>query len=245
MDEMTCVGPQGIQDWEIDAYLEGNAPAHLLDHLNRCPACRLYLAERVALERELQQLFFRMDCPSVDLLREYHWGYLSSDESQRIEMHLLSCPHCRAELSEFDSEKPLTSIGDSILNLVRGVLEEVPLVIASLVSPGGGLAPALRGEKQEVLLFEAGNVAISVNLEQEDTGAYSLFGQVLSTTTGNFSGAYARLKIQTGESQPIRSVLDSNGGFVLTGLRSGIYQLVVSLPGKRIIVPFLELSAKV
>jgi hypothetical protein len=100
----------------------------------------------------------------------------------------------------------------------------------------------LRGETQEVLLFDAEGIALSVNLEQEDTGAYTLYGQVLSEATVPAAGGYARLTGHTEDAAAIQSPLDANRSFALSDLRPGLYQLLIHLPDQTIIVPTLSLK---
>jgi len=246
MRKLDCIDPGAVQDWELEACADGKAPSHVAEHLERCPACRARLAEHVALERSLRQALYRFDCPSPDLLREYHWGYLTADEHQRIEAHLHSCPHCKTELADLAKfvEAERAEASDTLLARARQAAARVRLTVAQLVSPTQRLAPALRGETREVLLFEAEGVTLSLNLEQEDTGAYTIFGQVLSAEPMTFSSGYARLTAREGDIPPAQEMLDANGGFALSNLHPGIYQLVVCLPDRRIIVPTLALKAE-
>jgi len=249
--ELNCIDPGAIQDWELEAYADGEAPPRVVEHLERCPACRARLAEQVAFERRLRHSLYRFDCPSPDLLRDYHWGYLPTAERRRVEAHLETCPHCAAELADLAGFVTVerTSPSSALLARARQAAAQARLVVARLVSPGPCLAPALRGETREVLLFDAEGFALSVNLEQEDTGAYTLFGQVLSPVSPAppvYGGAvgYARLTAREEGMAPVQTPLDANGGFALPDLRPGVYQLVVRLPEQRIVVPTLALKTE-
>ena len=55
MTELNCVDIKAIQDWELEACADGKAPAHVLEHLKRCPACRARLIENLAAEHQLCQ----------------------------------------------------------------------------------------------------------------------------------------------------------------------------------------------
>jgi hypothetical protein len=101
--------------------------------------------------------------------------------------------------------------------------------------------PALRGETREVLLFEADGFALSLNLEQESTGRYALFGQILSPEPTDVAAGYVRLTAQAGDIEPIQTDVGANGGFALPDLCPAVYQLVISLPNQRIVVPTLAL----
>jgi anti-sigma factor RsiW len=246
MNERDCVDPAAVQDWELMAYADGEDLEHVAEHLKRCAACRARLETYAGLEESLQERLYRHDCPSPDALRDYHWGYLVEEERQRIEGHLRTCPHCEAELAELvqfvgaEREAPSTTL----LDRARAAAERARLAVARLVSPRPGLVPALRGETREVLLFEADDVALSLNLEQETTGRYTLFGQILSSGPAGTAGGHVEARFQGEDAPPARAAIDANGGFALPDLRSGVYQLVAELPDRRVVVPTLTLRSE-
>ena len=249
MIELNCVDPGAIQDWELEAYADGDAFPHVMEHLSRCPACCARLAEDLTVERHLHQALCRFDCPSPDTLRDFYWGHLSAEQQRQLESHLDWCPHCAAELAdlaEFVAMERAES-SDTLLVKARQAASRARLVVAQLISPGLQPMPVLRGETREVLLFDAGDVALSVNLEQEDTGAYTLFGQVLSPPMTTYPGGYVRLTVYEGVEETkettasAQASLDVNGSFELPSLHPGVYQLVVSLSDRRIVVPTLAL----
>ncbi len=244
MEERDCIDPAAVEDWELIAYAEGEKLEHVAEHLRRCPACRARLRDYTTLEDKLKQLLYRYDCPSVDALREHYWGHLSTDKQRQIKMHLQTCPHCAAELANLDQfidseeEEPSTTLLDG----ARELAKRTRLIMAQLVSPSPHPVPALRGETREVLLFEADGLALSLNLEQEMTGKYTLFGQILSPEPTTLTEGRIRLKAQERDMEPIEADIDANGGFAVPELRPGIYYLLVQLPDRRIVVPTLMLK---
>ena len=195
-------------------------------------------------ERRLLHKLYRLDCPAPELLRDYHWGYLPKEERQRVAAHLALCPHCEAELADLADFVAMEQAEPSrLLDRARRAADQARLVIARLVSPMPQPAPVLRGETREVLLFDAGKLALSINLEQDATGAYTLFGQVLSPEPVVIKDGYARLK-STEKGAPVRAALDRNGGFSLPDLQPGVYHLTVSLPDWHIVVPTLALKTE-
>jgi len=200
----------------------------------------------VEFERHLHQVLYRFDCPSPDLLRDYYWGYLLAGERKQVGTHLVTCSHCAAELADLARfvAADRTESSSTLLARARQAAAQARLVVAQLVLPGLSPVPALRGQTRDVLLFDAEGVALSVNLEQECTGAYTLFGQVLSSERVTLAGGYARLTAREGGVDPIQTPLDANGGFALPNLRPGIYQLIVCAPDRRIVVPTLALKAE-
>jgi hypothetical protein len=246
MKERHCIDPDAIQDWELVAYADGEELERVSEHVGRCPACRARLREYATIEQELQQLLFGSDCPSPDTLRDHHLGYLSTEERQHVEAHLETCPHCAAELADLAQFAALEEEvrSSTLLDRAHQVAEQVRLTVAQLMSPAPLPLPALRGETREVLLFEADGVALSLNLEQETTGRYTLFGQILSSDPIGFTEGQIRLRAQEGDMEPIQADIDTNGGFALPELRPGIYQLSVDLPDRRIVVPTLALKSE-
>jgi hypothetical protein len=246
MNERDCVDPAAIADWELVAYADGEALEHVAEHLKRCAACRARLETYRTLEQSLRERLYRLDCPSPDALRAYYWGHLPDGEQARIETHLETCPHCATELAEleqFVASERETPTG-TLLDRARVAAERARLAVARLVSPSPNLAPALRGETREVLLFEADDVALSLNLEQETTGRYTLFGQILSPEPADTVGGQVEVSFQGEDRAPVRTAVDANGGFALPDLCPGVYQLVADLPDRRVVVPTLTLRSE-
>jgi hypothetical protein len=93
-----------------------------------------------------------------------------------------------------------------------------------------------------VLLFETDDLALSLNLEQETTGEYTLSGQILSSGPIGFEGGYARLTAQRADVAPAQMELEAHGAFLFPNVRPGVYQMVVNLPEHRVVVPSLSLE---
>ncbi len=246
MKELKCIEPGAVQDWELEAYVSGEASPRFLEHVKRCPACLARLRKRVVLEHQLRRTLYRFDCPPPDLLRDYECGYAAADEQRRLEAHLETCPHCAAELADLAESVEVEFISRSSELVARAerAAARMGLIVARLISPAPRPVLALRGETREVLLFEAGDMALSVNLEQEENGAYTLFGQVLSPQPIAATDGYARLTAREEKIAPVEAELDANGGFALCSLCPGTYQLVVSLLEQRIVVPTLTLGTE-
>jgi hypothetical protein len=240
-----CVNPGAVQDWELEAHLYDDAGPHVTQHLQVCAACRARLAEMRLFESRCCRALHRFDCPDPDTLREYAWQFLPSEQRQQVREHLAECPSCTAELDELDEllkVRDADSLGN-VLARARSLAQEARLTIARLLSPTTmQTVPALRGETQEVLLFDADGLALSVNLEREENGNCTLFGQLLSTEQPLPPGSYARLTRQGGQTEPAQAPLDVHGGFALADIPAGVYQLVVDLGVQRVIVPNLSLG---
>jgi len=244
MNTQACVDPDVVQTWELEAYANGEDLPHVTEHLKRCPACRTRVADYRILEKQLSQLLYRFDCPSPDQLRLYHEGELPAEEKARVRSHLQACPHCTLELASLIHA--LATAADSVWNedMARALetAQRDRLSLAHLAEPASQSAPVLRGETREVLLFEVGEAALSLSLEQDETGAYALFGQLLLSEPLEAQESYARLRTSyTRSPTTVSAPLDANGSFALSNLSAGVYQLVIDVPDLHIVVPNLTL----
>lgn len=266
MKTAKCVDVGAIQDWELDAYADGEALSHVAAHLAQCPACRARLENDRAFEAHLRGALYRFDCPSSDVLRDYYWGDLPTKRQEQVAAHLAQCSRCTDELTEM-AELVAAEQGEPVstwLTRARQAVDQVRLVVMQLVSqvsagqPAARFVPAFRGESGETLLFEADEVAVSVSLERDKMGAYALSGQILLSPAGILPQDVVRLTGYTGADAPrladtghpadldypaVETGIDANGVFTFSNLRSGVYQLVLSLADRRVVIPSLVLES--
>jgi hypothetical protein len=107
---MECSEPGTFRDDELLVYLDG-APGRtaVAAHLAHCPSCSQKVARYRQLEQQLTGKLYRWDCPSSQVLGEYHLGLLGNQECLQISQHLSACVLCAAELAtlshflEYDS----------------------------------------------------------------------------------------------------------------------------------------------
>jgi anti-sigma factor RsiW len=97
---MQCRMPPPLSEEELSQVLDGTASSHVLDHLAQCASCTARLKEYEQFESALKTRLYRLNCPGVNQLGEYHLGLVDDEETQAIRAHLKRCPHCRAELDE-------------------------------------------------------------------------------------------------------------------------------------------------
>ncbi len=111
---MECSEPGAIRDEELMAYLDGVPVRPLVAaHIARCPHCSQQVGHYRQLEQQLTGKLYRWDCPSSQVLGEYHLGMLGSEEGTRIRQHLSSCVLCAAELatlSDFLAQNPVLEL---------------------------------------------------------------------------------------------------------------------------------------
>ncbi len=185
-------------------------------------------------EHNLRQKLYRFDCPTLDALRDYYLGDVSAEARQLIERHLPGCPLCSAELAELTRFDETSTVATSPRPAAWH--ERLQVVVARLFTPQSEAMPALRGTTREVLLFDLDDsLTLSLNIEANPTGTYSLFGQVLSPTVIVFDRAPVRIRSSLG--QVFQNNLDTLGTFVLADLSIGQYQLSITLADRHFVVP--------
>jgi hypothetical protein len=246
-EEVRCKDPTAIQPWELEAYLDGIRAPHVVEHLANCLSCRQWVAEAEALELRLKGVLNRALCPSPSRLQAFIYDHLSPNENKAVRTHVATCPLCQKDLRELDNSISEEGMGNSIADWTRAreAVRHSGLVIPHWVMPKSPMStPILRGETREVLLFESDECAVSINVEEEETGAFTLFGQVLTQAPTLKASGLARIisaSDQSGNRFVNRASIDDTGSFMIPMLQKGTYQLVVDLDVSKIVIPGLRL----
>jgi hypothetical protein len=96
---MACSEPGAIRDEELMAFIEGDyvRPAVRV-HLAHCQQCSSRVTLYRRLERKLTSNLYRWDCPSNQVLGDYHLGLLDREQTASVRAHLNVCVLCTAEL---------------------------------------------------------------------------------------------------------------------------------------------------
>lgn len=234
-----CVEPGSIQEWELEAYANGERHPHVIKHLKICQACRLWVKERREVEAALRHTLYRFDCPTPDVLREYYWDTLPDEQQTSVARHLEACPACQRELAKLQQfmAEGKNEVG-ALLDKARQIAEGLRVMVARLIQPDlQPLAPALRGKKDAVLLFEAGDFGISLTIKPEEAHRYTLTGQVLLPEPLKAEPAgYVHINGPGIEPHLTQMPLSPNGTFEIAKIPEGHYQLAVTLGENRIIV---------
>jgi len=237
-----------LSDAQLLAYLDGaldEERARVVEQTNRY---RRRLRELAAQERQLAARLYRAICPEPLELGEYSLRRLPADRREAIDRHVEQCPHCAGEVEAVG--RYLEALSDE---LSSGFLERVKVLIARLVSGGteagqGGAeaapifgTPALagvRGSDEEPLLYEAGALQLSLDVQADGgrPGRRTILGLILDDETG---GWQARLW-QEGE-RVAEADVDDLGNFVLSGLEPGSYDLIIGRPNVEIHVQNLDI----
>ncbi len=97
---MECSESGAIRDEELFAYIDGvQVRPAVLAHLTHCQRCLSQLATYQRMDRKLIQRLYRWDCPTNQVLGEYHLGLLSSEQTAEVQGHLKGCVLCAAEVA--------------------------------------------------------------------------------------------------------------------------------------------------
>ena len=119
---MACIKPPVLTDEQLLAFIDGEASAELVTHLQQCTSCRKRANGLARQQNQLLAQLYRVECPSSLELGEYHIGLLAPERVAAIEQHLTHCLHCAREVQTVQnylqtlapSTKPC-NMGNSIL----------------------------------------------------------------------------------------------------------------------------------
>lgn len=220
----SCIAPEEISAWQLEAYIAGERDPAVVAHLRRCLACRQAVAASAQLERQLEKALFRLHCPSVETLLEYQWGFLAAREAQGVATHLAACPYCAAEAAHLapPPAEAAPSWGERLQSLLARLLPTGPTL---------ELAPVRAGVRGQTSVTQCYTVDI-INWDLTLTwlpgpgAAYTLQGQLLGPTPEDLLGAQATV---LGPTLHLTAPLDTVGVFTLAPLPPGEYVLQIRI----------------
>ncbi len=237
---MRCSDPEAVTPEDIVAYVDGDAPLRVVEHIRSCASCTAEARRYSRTQALLKAALHRFDCPSPTALGEYNLGLVSVEDRTRIAAHILECPVCAEELRmlrAFLADEPASAVG------VAGQLRRI---VASLITPRPGLAPVgVRGGTSGTPTYEAEGLTISLNVSPgARRGRYALVGLVLFEAVGVEPPTQARAYLSSsGVDLPEDSAeVDDLGNFAFDDLASGEYQLELRLPDRSIVVETLSIG---
>jgi hypothetical protein len=226
----TCISPEEIEAWELEAYLYGRAPARVVQHVARCPACSARVNELRDFHRRLQGALARVDCPPAEALLQHRWRQLPLDRTRKIDVHLANCAACRTEYAAFAGPEP-----GPVQQFLAGVRQRWGLLTATL-QPSLTLAPARRGTETPPTIYRVPETDWEIVLTQT-TGArgYVLSGQLLGADPEDLVEAQAG--ILADDELLLETTVDPTGWFALQPLPTGRYTLWIDVAAAHIRAP--------
>jgi hypothetical protein len=245
-----CVRPGAVTAEDIVAYVDGEAPARVVDHLRGCPVCQAEASRAAQTQRRLRHALYRFDCPSPQTLGDYALTVLEPDAQRQAAAHIMQCPRCTEELQTLRS---FLSVEPA---LQPGPLERLKRVVATLISPPD-TAPAmayagLRGtDASAVQTYQAGGLTITLSASPKTRrGPAILSGLILRDGGGSDAAPeVAHDAIAGGEVVLIDAAgasrtepLDALGNFAFEIAKTGTYRLEVRLPDQIVIVEEVQVG---
>lgn len=209
-----------------------------------------------------QQMLYRSECPSPDLLQEFYWHHLVDDQARQMRSHLQRCPHCRQELAAIQHfvEQDLpeqvaasprfplldqlqTGTAAWLANLLEGGQLWVAKLVADLAPPAGGLMALRAGEHEgrKLLTYEIEGGEISLVVQQNSAQRLLVNVQLLSENLDKVEGHF-HLSAKDPNRPPLTGTIDEFGSFAIHDLWPDRYQLLLTGEGYTILVPELDLS---
>lgn len=226
----TCISPEEIEGWELEAYLHGDAPARVIQHVARCSACRARVNDQQGFHRRLQRALARADCPAADTLLQRRWGQLPLGRARVIDAHLASCAACRAEYAAFSGPEP-----GPVQQMLAAAGQRLS-VLTAIFQPALAPAPVLRGAESPPAIYRVPERDWEIMLTYA-TGSrgHVLTGQLLGAGPEELTGAEAG--ILADDRLLLTTALDSTGWFALQPLPAGRYTLWLDVGALHIRAP--------
>jgi hypothetical protein len=223
-----CSFPPALDEKTLLLYLDGEAGSETLSHLENCLHCRQQAQALDRFQKRLTSRLFRVECPSPMVLAEAKHGMLSDSKKLVVEQHIRQCPHCTGEAAQLDffwQELDLPTKNTTV-ETVKALL----IGGEAASTPGemgfSSLAPALRGDAKEMMVFEAEGLVITLQIVSSSDGQVSIQGQLASDNQDKWTGALVTIVQQD---MPDRSTsLDEFGAFQFEQIRPGLVQFRIA-----------------
>ena len=208
-----------LTDIDFFAYLENEIPPAIANQIEASADLRLRANTLAHESRLLTALLFRHTCPSADELSDYHAGISSQADTRTVSQHLNICPHCTRELVQIQRFMGEFSAEPTLLQRVKVWFAE----LMPTVEPTSKLA--FRGDEDDLLLYEANGLQISVDVQDdvEHLGYRAIIGLMIGVEETGF-------KVQlykSGDHQQTVEV-DLTGSFIIDRLQPGEYELILN-----------------
>jgi len=232
---MNCISSPSLEDWKLISYIDGEADDIVAHHVEQCPFCHEKADRWRKLQTTMRGKLYRQNCPPPMELGEYHLGLLLDPQKLIMAAHLHQCPLCRSEITQLEEFlQEMTSEPQ--------IVQSIKVFIAKLISGRGAaqeqtdssLSPAftgLRGDEDEPFIYQAGNVQIVIDIQDdaEQPGRRTLLGLITGLKSNGFMmEAYQAEKIVA------TTFVDEIGNFAFSHFLPGTYDLILLGPDTKI-----------
>ena len=238
---MKCISMPPLDEEQLVRYVDGQASDSVVAHLGQCAYCRERAGQLARFQKGLRRQLYRSLCPSPMELGEYRLGYLNAGAARTVQQHLAGCPHCRAEIGKFAKSSGEWALQPDLLDPVRRLIAQLMSGGTATQAPGvPPLVPAfggLRGDDEEPLIYQAGDVQIVMEVQEdaEQPGSKILLGLV----TGARQNAFSIQLDREGQVITVTSI-DEIGNFVIPHVIPGRYDLMFTSSDVEIRIPGLS-----
>lgn len=230
-----------VDEIELDRVLAGEATPDVEAHVRRCRVCGASLEQRAHDEASLQQVLFRVTCPTSETLARLHLGWLDENEAERVRQHLEHCPHCgdelaiQAELLDLPIHDPVTE-DCSRPRLVAQAVDEakVDAMQNEFVLRGRPATPERH--------YQADNIVVTIDVEEKPSMQYKLTGLIRDDPEriGQYDGATVLLKKQ--QQECAREHIDDVDTFVFRTVLPDTYTMELYFDSKVVVIEQLEIG---
>ena len=232
---MKCISSPELDSGQIVSYVDGEANDSVVAHIKQCTYCSERANRLTLLQNSLRKQLYRSTCPTPMELGDYHLGLLPAPQVLVVAQHLRECPLCRREMAELEEylmePSPQTSLPDLVRVIIARLLggREVDQEQEEFSS-----APAfagLRGEGEEPFIYQAGDVRIVIEVQDdvEQMGLKSLLGLVTGLESNEFT-----IQVGQGDQLIATTSVDEIGNFLISHLAPGHYKLILTGPNMEI-----------
>jgi len=238
---MTCTNE--LTDEQISAVLDGAIDPDVQRHLEQCPDCAQRVEAARHLETWLDRRLYRWNCPPAQMLTDFHFDLLMSQERQAVAEHVDFCSLCQDELAQLRVFLKTEAVARRAQPVrakpgLRDLIAQfVPMTPQRVMrGPSRGNQPVLRKSMSEPLLFEADGINIFLETEATPQG-FALRGLIVAELDD--LARWHRALVELWQLDQVQSVaeVDESGGFRLPTLNTGSLELRIIIPeGRRLIV---------
>lgn len=245
---MPCISPPEPPDSALLAYLDGIPDAELPSHLANCAYCRDRVEQLRQEESILKSALYRAACPEPGEISDYRLGLLDETSETSMARHLNDCPFCSTELSVLDNfMKELSS--EKKAGIAQQVGARIRILVARLVEAGSALdlslgpslAPAvagIRGDSEVLRTYKVDDLKIVLDIQEdaEHPGKKSIAALLIGLDDLD------QLEAKVWKDGIPLSTLPvaEHGGFYISELDQGVYEVLVSGPGVDLYIPNIE-----
>jgi hypothetical protein len=220
---------------ELMAYRDGEAPAHVVEHVDKCSTCAERAGGYAISQGELRRSLYRFDCPEAHALGEYELGVLDPVQRTLVAAHANECDDCRTEL------QTLRRFLAEPVQMPVPLLERARRMVATLFTPAPGLAlGGLRGSAESTTrVYEVEDVTVTVG---PGPGPGTLIGLVMVVDSPPDEVAGRGVRLISRDGGALTSTLDDVGNFEFSEVTPGQYALEVELPNSIVVIKELRVD---